>query len=63
MKYFVETYTDDLTGITCAVNVRSDARNITLVRTALKAIYKELNRLGLIGPEVKVTQGVGALHL
>lgn len=48
MKYFVETCTDDLVEIKCIVNVRANARHITLVKRSVQTIYDELRRLGLI---------------
>lgn len=72
MKYFVETWTNDLIGVRAIVNVRSDARHITMVKKSLQAIYDELHRLGLIGesanvhierPNIWVNGGMGFISL
>lgn len=72
MKYYVETYTADLIGIKCEVNVRTDARHITLVKKCLQTVYDELHRLGLIGehaavhierPNIWVNGGMGFISM
>ena len=72
MKYYITTYTPDLIGVTCSVNVRVDARRTTLVKKSTQAIYNELHRLGLIGdsarvwvehPNIWVNGGVGFVSI
>ena len=72
MKYYVETYTPDLIGVKCAVNVRAGAKHITLVKKALQTLFNELYRLGLINenaavhierPNIWVNGGMGFITI
>ena len=72
MRYYVETWTPDLIGIRCAVNVRADAKHMTLVKKSLQALFDELHRLGLIEesasvklerPNIWINGGLGGLWI